>query len=334
MENKKNIFWLFFSLCFFVSCASLKKEPVDLATGIGMDSRDKALFQSAFKDIGKENYSSAIPVLEKLAKKYRRGDLEWVVTYNLAVAYKESGKCEKTTALYPTLISHTKKQPHLRLQVYLLMSYIYECLGLAEKALFVLKEGEKYLPYLMEEDTRLIEYPARLFLAYIRAGEDKTGLKIQKQLYENLEMKKKAFRISSSADKNFAGYFYIIGRPHIRSDKIQLQSFLKMSYYYQAYLTQSVLLKAGDWSVKAEQELGHLYRKIWTSLKKQKNKNAHKKEIKKLLNQLKNIARSSKNKKMLVIYANLRKKTFALLSPPLKKNKQLKNKQLIKTQKP
>ena len=330
MGNKKNIFWLFCSLCFFVSCVSLKKEASDnLVSGIGMDSRDKALFQSAFRDIGEENYSSAIPVLEKLAKKYRRGDLEWVVTYNLAVAYKESGRCEKTTALYPTLISRTKKQPHLRLQVHLLMSYVYECLGLADKVLSTLKQGEKYVPYLTEEDTQLIEYPARLFLAYIRAGEDKTGLKIQKQLYENLEMKKKAFRISSSADKSFAGYFYIIGRPHIRLDKVQLQSFLKMSYYYQAYLTQSVLLNAGQWSVKAEQELGNLYRKIWDSLKKQKNKNVHKKEIKKLLNQLKNMARSSKNKKMLIIYANLRKKTFALLATPLKTNKQL-----MKTPKP
>lgn len=302
----------FFYLLLFaslVSCSSLKKsKDPSFSKSANISQEDVALFEEAFHNLGDGNYSAVIPVFNKLATKYRGHDLERAALYNLASAYKELNQCEKAEAIYQSLITKTQKQLHLKPRIYLSLSYVYECLGKPEETLIALKDGMPYIHYLTE-DVQLIEYPARLSLAYIRVNEDKKGLQIQKTVYQNLERLKKNFRISSAADEGFSRYFYIIGRSHVRPDNIQLSLFLKMFSYYQAYLTQSILLKSGKWSVQSEKELGDLYRKMWAELKKQKDKKMHKKQIKKLLNQLKDIARTSKNKKMETIYLNLRKKT-------------------------
>ena len=302
----------FFYLLLFivlVSCSSLKKSKAPFSSKpININQEDITLFEEAFKSLGDEKYSAVIPIFSTLATKYRGHDLERAALYNLASAYKELHQCKKAETIYQNLITKAEKQPHLKPRIYLSLSYVYECLGRAEEALIALKDGMPYIHYLTK-DIQLIEYPARLSLAYIRLDEDKKGLKIQKKVYQNLEMIKKTFRISSAADESFARYFYIIGRSHIRSDHIQISIFLKMFSYHQAYLTQSILLKAGKWSIQSEKELGNLYRKMWTELKKQKEKKIYRDQIRKLLNQLKSIARTSKSKKMENIYLNLRKKT-------------------------
>lgn len=302
----------FFYLLLFIfltSCSSLKKsESTSFSKSIAINQEDITLFEEAFKDLGAGNYSAVIPIFDKLATKYRGHDLEQAALYNLASAYKELNQCKKAKDIYQNLIQKTEKQFHLKPRVYLSLSYVYECLGQKEETLIALKEGMPYIHYLTE-DIRLIEYPARLSMAYFRLNEDKQGMGIQKKVYQNLEEIKKKFHISSAADENFSRYFYVIGRSHIRSDKINLPVFLKMFIYHQAYLTQSILLKAGKWSAQAEKELGNLYRKMWFGLKKQKNKKIYQDQIRKILNQLKNIARTSKSKKIEKIYLNLRKKT-------------------------
>ncbi len=307
------VFCLVFFL-FFSSCASLKKGGSPPVSGSQeVSSGDITLFESAFKDMGKGEYSAVIPVFERLSEKYRGRDLEWPALYNLAGAYKETGRCRKAEKIYQRLLLKTKKQPHLKPRIYLSLSYVYECLGQAEQTFTALKEGKRYIHHLPEE-VRLIEYPARLGTAHIRMGEDKTGRDLRKEVYRNLSAMKKTFRISSAADKNFARYFYIIGRSHIQKDHIvSLHRFLKMFSHYQLYLTQSVLLSSGKWSVKAEKELGDLYRKMWFALKKQKDKKTYQPEIQKILNQLRTVARSSKSKKMKNIYSVLRKKTLFYL---------------------
>lgn len=304
----------FFLLLFFflVSCSSLKKSDNSVSNPMNVAPQDMVLFEKAFQDLGMENYTSVIPVFEKLAKKYQGSDLEWAALYNLASAYKELGQCEKAKKIHQKLITKAKKQTHLQPRVYLSLSYIYECLGQEEKALIALKEGLQYIRYLTE-DIRLIEYPARLSLAYIRVGENATGLKIQKQVYQNLEIVKKKFRISSAADENFSRYFYIIGRSHIHVEHINLKKFLKMFMYYQAYLTQSLLLKDGKWSVKAENEISFLYRKMWAVLAKQPKKNTYKIQVTKVLNQMRDITKKAKNKKLHTIYRALRKKTLSYM---------------------
>ena len=295
------------------SCASLKKSDNSSASKLtSISQQDITLFEEAFKNLGAKNYASVIPIFKKLAEKYQKLDLEWASLYNLASAYKELNQCENAETVYQSLIPKIKSQLHLKPRIYLSLSYVYECLGQKEETLIALKEGMQYINHLTKE-IRLVEYPARLSLAYIRMDEDKIGLKIQKKVYENMEIIKKKFRISSAADENFSRYFYTIGRSHIRSDYIQLRSFLKMFFYYQAYLSQSLILTEGIWSVKAEKELGDLYRKMWQGLKKQKNKTIYQAQVRKILNQLKSIARSSKNKKIYTIYLVLRKKTNAIL---------------------
>ena len=306
-------FCLFFFL-FFSSCTSLKKGGDFPVSGSKeLSSGDIALFESAFRDMGKGEYSAVIPVFEELAKKYRGRDLEWPALYNLAGAYKETGRCPKAEKIYQSLLLKTKNMPHLKPRVYLGLAYVYECLGQAEKTLKALKEGGAYIHHLPEE-FRLIEYPARLGAAHIRVGGDKTGIRLRQEVYRNLSVMKKSFRISSAADKNFARYFYIIGRSHIQKEyTLKLHRFLKMFFHYQLYLTQSVLLSADKWSAKAEKELGDLYRKMWFSLEKQKNKKAYQPAIQKILNHLKTVAQSSKSKKMQNIYSVLRKKTLIYL---------------------
>ena len=264
LESVIMYFFYLLLFVFFTSCTSLKKGGEASSKSMDIDPQDITLFESAFKDLGNEEYASVIPIFKKLAEKYRGRDLEWAALYNLASAYKEIGQCEKAENLYQLLLTKQEKLPHLKARIHLSLSYVYECLGQAEKTLIVLKEGEKYTNHLTEE-IRLIEYPARLSMAYIRMDEDKVGLEIQKRLYQNMEMMKKIFRISSAADENFSRYFYIIGRSHVHSDYIQLRRFLKMLLYHQVYLTQSLLLGVGDWSVKAEKELGDLYRKCGLS---------------------------------------------------------------------
>lgn len=294
---------------FLVSCTSLKKsDDSPFSQPINISPEDITLFEDAFKDLGEGNYPRVIPIFNKLAKKYRGQGLEWAALYNLASAYKELNQCEKAESIYQSLIPKTEKLPHLKSRTYLSLSYVYECLGKTEKTLITLKEGIQYSHHLTQ-DIRLVEYPARLSIAYIRLNEDKRGLKIQKEVYQNLETIKKTFRISSAADENFSRYFYVIGRSHVRSNHIQLPIFLKMFLYYQAYLSQSFLLKAGKWSVLAEKEIGELYRKMWNGLKKQKDKATYQDQVRKILNQLKNIVRTSKSKKLETIYLNLRKKT-------------------------
>ena len=303
--------YFFYLLLFMllVSCSSLKKsKDPSVSKAIAINHEDIALFEEAFHKLGEGSYSTVIPIFDNLATKYRGHDLERAALYNLASAHKELNQCEKAESIYRNLIAKTQEQPHLKPRIYLSLSYIYECLGKPEETLIALKDGMPYIHYLTA-DIQLIEYPARLSLAYIRVNEDKRGLQIQKKVYQNLEGIKKNFRIRSAADESFSRYFYVIGRSHVRTDNIQLPLFLKMFSYYQAYLTQSVLLKSGKWSIKSEKELGDLYRKMWVELKKQKNKKTHKKQIKTLLNQLKDITRTSKSKKMETIYLNLRKKT-------------------------
>ncbi len=300
-------------LVFCVSCSTLKEKGDSSASKPqNATANDITLFESAFQDMGKGEYRAVIPIFEQLAKKYRGQDLEWPALYNLAGAYKEVGQCDRAETIYRQLIVKAGKQPHLKSRIYLSLAYAYECLGQADKTLIALKEGEQYINHLTEE-IRLIEYPARLSMAYLRMNEDKTGLKIQKQMYQNLLSMKRTFRISSAADENFSRYFYIIGRSHVRSDRVQLRQFLKMLFYHQIYLTQSLLLSAGKWSALAEKELGDLYRKLWFELGKQKDKTIYEGQIKKILNQLKTVVRSSKNKKMQNIYSGLRKKTLLYL---------------------
>ena len=83
-----------------------------------------------------------------------------------------------------------------------------------------------------------------------------------------------------------------------------------MFSYYQAYLTQSILLNTGNWSHKSKKELENIYSKMWIALNKQKNKKTYIPTIKKILNELKSIAFSSKNEKILVLYSSLRAKTL------------------------
>ena len=314
MKILKLICFFCLPLCIFLtSCTSLKKgNSSSVSKSANIDPQDITLFEEAFKNLGEENYARALPIFEKLAKKYQGWDLEWAALYNMASSYKELKQCERAENIYQTLLSRKNLPLHLKPHIYLSLSYTYECLGQKTNTLIALREGRQYLNHL-PVDIRLIEYPARLSLAYIRMDEDQTGLKMQKQVYQNLEIVKKTFRISSAADKNFSQYFYIIGRSYIRTDHIQLHQFLKMFLYYQAYLTQSVLLNSGKWSIKAERELGDLYRKMWVALKKQKNKKVYQPSVKKVLNQLKNIERNSKDKRIRYIYLNLRKKTLAYL---------------------
>ena len=294
---------------FFTSCTSLKRQEESIQlNSINVSPQDMILFEKAFHDLGMENYSSVIPVFQKLSNKYRGQDLEWAALYNLASAYKELNQCEKAEKIYQRLLPKTQKHIHLKPRIYLSLAYVYECLGQMEQNLIALKEGIKYAHHLTP-DIRLIEYPARLALAYIRMNEDKIGLQMQKVVYQNLESTKKIFRISSAADKNFSRYFYAIGRSHVSINHVHLSIFLKIFPYYQTYLTQSILLQAGKWSVKAEKELGDLYRKLWANLKKQKSKKKYYAPVKKIITQLKDIAQESKNKKMQVVYLGLRKKT-------------------------
>lgn len=295
------------------SCVSLKKvDKSTMSKSTSINPQDMILFEKAFYDLGLENYTSVIPIFKKLADKYHGHDLEWAALYNLASAYKELNQCEKAEKIYHSLLPKAQKQIHLKPRIYLSLAYTYECLGQMEENLIALKEGIKHA-HQLTTDMRLIEYPARLALAYIRMNEDNTGLQLQKSMYQNLEGMKKVFRISSAADESFSKHFYIIGRSHVRIDHVSLNTFLKIFPYYQTYLTQSIILQAGKWSVKAEEELGDLYRKMWANLKKQKNKKKYYVSVKKILNQLKNISQESQNKKIKFIYSGLRKKTSSYL---------------------
>ena len=300
-----SLFFIIFSSCTSLNNTKSRQENID--------PRDLMLFETAFKDLGDGHYIRVIPILKELAEKYPGFDLEWLALYNLASAYKELNQCEKARDIYRSLPDKTRKAPQLLPRIFLNLSYTYECLGKPEQTLIALKEGSKHSHYLPDE-VRLVEYPTRLSLAYFRMNEEKTGKQLQQEAYKNLEILKKSFRITEATDKNFARYFYTMGRSHILSEFIQLESFLKMMSYYQIYLTQSLLLSIGQWSVEAERELGDLYRKMWFQLKKQKNKTAYSSAVLKVLNEFRNIARNGKNKKILNIYTTIRKKTMNIMA--------------------
>ena len=318
----------FLVLLLLTACTSLPKQK-DRLKPAEPSSQDILLFEQAFQNLGTGNYKLALPQFKKLAKTYKGHNLEWPVLYNLASTYKELGDCVQAKGIYEQLKAKIDKLPSsntlqtinlktpdpigIKPRIYLSLSYTHECLGKRKQSLMALKTGELYINQL-PKSIRLIEYPARLFLAHIAVGDKKTGLKIQKQLYQNLESVKNAFRISQSADENFAHYFYTIGRSHTKAEHVSLNSFLKVFPYHQAYLLQAVLLKTGKWSVLAEAELGKLYRKMWVALKaKKKSQKSHLVKIHKILDQLKSMAQSSKNKKVKHIYQVLRKKTLPYL---------------------
>jgi len=249
------------SLFFIIlsNCSSLR--TADTGKTESIDPKDIMLFEATFKDLGEGYYTRVIPILKDLIKKYPGYDLEWLALYNLASAYKELSQCEKAKNIYLSLPAKTRTAPQLLPRIFLNLAYTYECLGKPEQTLIALKTGMKYAHYLPDE-SRLMEYPARLSLAYFRMNEQKTGEKLQQQTYNNLEILKTSFRITEATDKNFSRYFYTMGRSYILSNVIELKSFLKMMPYYQMYLSQSMLLSAGEWSIKSERELGNLYRKM------------------------------------------------------------------------
>ena len=298
-------------LIIFSNCTSLR--TTDTKRPENVDPKDIMLFETAFKDLGEGHYTRVIPILKELSQKYPGYDLEWLALYNLASAYKELNQCEKAKNIYRSLPDKTKAAPQLLPRIFLNLAYTYECLGKPVQTLIALKTGMKHTQYLPDE-SRLMEYPARLSLAYFRMNEQKTGEQLQQQTYKNLEILKKSFRITEATDKNFSRYFYTMGRSHILPDVIELKSFLKMMPYYQVYLSQSLLLSAGKWSAKAERELGNLYRKMWLQLKKQKNKTHYNQSVRKVLNDLRSIARNGKSKKILTIYTTLRKKTMDIMA--------------------
>ena len=307
----KTVFILFLPL-FFLACASLKKTS-DSSFATAVSLQDVQLFNQAFQDLGAGHYKSVIPLFTKLAKKYKGQDLEQPALYNLATAYKEMGQCKKAETIYQQLLSlKTQENRQLQPRLYLSLSYTYECMGEREKSLIALKEGEPYISYLTEE-IRMIEYPARLSLAYIALDESQTGLKIQQKLYQNLVKLQKNFRINPVAEESFARHFYTIGRSHVQPDHVRLSSFLKAFPHHQAYLIQSLLLNASPWSMRAEKELGDLYRKMWVGLQKQKNRTIYQAQVKKILSQLKKMATDSKNSKISSIYKVLNRKTLFYL---------------------
>ena len=299
-------YFLIILLC--VSCSSLNTSSSQKQAG----PEDLIAFEQAFENLGQGFYNEAQAVFEKLALKYKGFDIENAALFNLASAYKELKKCEKAEAVYKKLLKN-KAPANLIPRIYLDMSYTYECLGRAEETLLALKQGLQYDKHLPPE-TKLIEYPARLSLAYFRMNESKIGQELQKNVYKNLEVLKKSFQIQTAGDKNFSKYFYIMGNSHITSRFIKLDSFLRAFPYYQVYLSQALLLSQNPWSAKAEAALGGIYRKLWQSLKKEKNKSVHKQSIKNILNEFRNIARNGQDKKINKIYLTIRRKTLTILN--------------------
>ena len=304
----KTIVILFLGLS---SCIFMQQNRSNSSTSDKVNSQDLAQFEKAFTDMAEGRYYRARTVFEKLAKQYSGHELKWAALYNLAGLHKKLGECDKAKTLYHQLIQqeHTRVKAHS----YLLLSYIYECLGDVDKTLEVLKAAQPYI-YLLPEEKHLIEYPARLALAYIRIGEEKTGLDIQKQVHQNMEKIRKTSPIHSVIEENFARYLYLMGESHIQPDKIQLKKFLKIAIHYQFYLTQSLLLESGEWSIHAERQLGMLYRKIWGQLKKEKDKPLYAESVYRLLNNLKRISEHGKNKRLRVIYETLNKKTYQVMN--------------------
>lgn len=304
----KKIVILFLGLS---SCIFMQQNRINSSTSDKVDSQDLAQFEKAFADMAEGRYYRARTVFEKLAKRYGGHELKWAALYNLAGLHKKLGECNKAKTLYHQLIQqeHTRVKAHS----YLLLSYIYECLGDADKTLEVLKAAQPYI-YLLSEEKRLIEYPARLALAYIRTGEEQTGLGIQKQVHQNMEKIRSTSPVHSVIEESFARYLYLMGESHIQPDKIQLKTFLKVAIHYQFYLTQSLLLESGEWSIHAEKQLGDLYRKIWSQLKKEKDKSLYAESTYRLLNNLKRISQHGKNKRLRVIYETLNKKTHKVMN--------------------
>ncbi len=307
-KMKKRIVVLFLGLS---SCVFMQQNRPHSSDHGDVNSKDLAQFEKAFTDMTEGRYDHARTVFEKLAKRYEGHELQWASLYNLAGLHKKLGECNKAKTLYHQLI----QQEHARVKAhsYLLLSYIYECLGDADKTLEVLKAAHPHL-YLLSEEKRLIEYPARLALAYIRVGEEQMGLDIHKQVHQNMEKIRSTSPVHSVIEQNFARYLYLMGESHIHPDKIQLKTFLKVAIHYQFYLTQSMLLESGEWSIHAERQLGELYRKIWGQIKKEKDKSLYAESVYRLLNHLKRIAQHGKNKKLRIIYKTLNKRTYQMMN--------------------
>ena len=125
-------------------------------------------------------------------------------------------------------------------------------------------------------------------------------------------------------------HLYIMGESHIQPDKIEFKNFLKMARYYQFYLTQALLLDAGEWSLKAEYHLGEIYQKIWKNLKNKKKPEVFATDMHYLLNHLKYAARVEKNKKLQTIWQAFHKKNRAFDKSEFKKPHTTRKNQLKK----
>ncbi len=293
-----------FVLCIFlISCTSLNKNSKkDLNLIKRIDPNDVVQFKKALQDMNRNHYAKAQPVFKKLATQYKGQDLQWASLYNLADIYKQMGQCYKAELIYQKILKKNHKV--FKPPSYLLLGYVYECQGKIKETLSILKQGLSTI-HLLPEKTRQVEYPARLFLAYIRAGQDSAGHLIQKQVLDNMDKIKKTSPIVGTTEKIFSEYFYLMGKSYIQSHAINLKNFLKMAWYYQLYLTQSFLLKKGKWSVYSEKELKNIYRKIKIQLKKNKNKALYKKEVDHLLNSLYKLSQSSSNQNFQILYHQL-----------------------------
>ena len=196
-----------FALCLCVACVSAKKKTSFKPS----EDLEKASIrmEQAMQDMEKGNYTSARVELKRLIQTYPGHGIKWAAVYNLASLYKKTGKCDKAKPLYEELI----REPHSRLKAHsrFALSYVYECLG--ERKL-ILKTLQSLMPYthLFSEEKRLIEYPARLALAYIRLGEFKIGKSIQKKAHQNMERIRRTSPATALTEKNFARSFIYYGR--------------------------------------------------------------------------------------------------------------------------
>ena len=301
----------FLILLFWLSGCVLSR--VDTKKAAVLNPQDLVQFEKAFQALGNRHFAKALPVFKTLADQYKNTDLGTAALYNLAGCYKGLGFCVQAVSRYKDLLNTAPVK--LKPRIYLQLSTAHECLGEVQLTLKVLKKGLLYI-HLLPIEERLIEYPARLALAYLRAGDLKTGRHLQQQVHQNMEkIKNTSVSSPGKLEKNFARYFYLMGKTHIQPSKMNLKIFLNMAAYYQFYLVEGILLFSGHASGPAEQELGRLYRKIWLSLKQQTNKKPYEKPLTRLLTYLQKTSQTAQNKKLKLIARVLTKKTNQLLFP-------------------
>lgn len=291
---------IFLSLLAFltVGCvSSSKRNKKNVLNQEQIDQMDQAL--SFMKN---KNFLAGAQIYDELARTLTDSSSKSLMLFNAGIAYKEAKECKKALSRFRKLLDRSLKDSSFKARGLIEISYIYECLGKSDLALFSLKDVQtagSSLPWTLSQ----IVYPGRLAIAYAGLGQISKAENYKSLALTRILQSKTAFSSEKELNERVSRMFYLMGRSYVKKENLQPEAFFKAFSYHQLFLLQSLFLKDKLWSNLSQKELNLLFDKLNFALSNFKNKKKYKKLLTQSIESARILVKKEKSKKWNAFYS-------------------------------